>query len=206
MIDRSIKLLFAIVLLVTRPVAGDDLAKFTTSIEPGEVRIGEAATVWVDVVLEEKWHIYSMTTPEGGPYPTEIALEDDQGFKVVGNPIQPTPTQVEDPNFGVTVEYYAGSVRFGVQALAEDGAGLGVVPLRGEVTYMLCSDTSCLPPDTYAFEIPIQVASGPPRDAYAYVAAPMAWSPDEPMGGTGSIADVDRALSQGLAAFLYLSL
>lgn len=193
------------VLVLSLPAMGqEDPASFSVRAEPVEVRVGETVTVWIDVTLTADWHIYSTTTPPGGPYPTEIVLEG--GFQQVGEVIQPPPVKELDPNFEMVVEYYGKSVRFGVQAKVME-ANLGETRVKGEVIYMLCNESQCLPPDTYVFEAPVQVVAGPPRTAYMSALAPASGPVDtEMLDGTGSIEDVDRALSQGLGAFLYLSL
>ena len=176
-------------------------ASFGVMVEPKAARIGEAVAVWVDVDLSDDWHIYSATMPPGGPYPTEIVLAG-AGFRQVGAVIQPRPIVEYDPNFEMNVEYYHPKVRFGVRA--EVGEGMpGERVLSGEVIYMLCNATQCLPPNTYAFEIPVMVEAGPARAEFVFSADA---TPPVSLDGTGSVADVERAITEGLSAFLYLSL
>ena len=176
-------------------------ASFGVTVEPKAARVGEAVAVWIDVDLSDDWHIYSATTPPGGPYPTEIALSGE-AFRQVGAVIQPKPIVEYDPNFEMNVEYYHPKVRFGVRA--EVGEGMpGERVLAGEVTYMLCNATQCLPPNTYTFEVPVMVEAGPARAEYVFSAVE---TPAVPLDGTGSVADVERAITEGLSAFLYLSL
>lgn len=186
-------------------VMSQEPASFSVEVVPQTIRVGETATVWIDVTLTDDWHIYSATTPEGGPYPTEFAITGN-GFQKVGAVIQPPPIKEHDPNFDMQVEYYNKAVRFGVRAKVLENMQPGQATLAGEVVYMLCNATACLPPTVYTFEIPVQIESGEPRAEYVFAA------PATPGGeavsefdGTGSVADVDRALSQGLGAFLYLS-
>ncbi len=176
-------------------------ASFGITVAPKAARVGEAVAVWIDVDLSDDWHIYSATTPPGGPYPTEIALSG-AGFRQVGAVIQPMPIVEYDPNFDMNVEYYHPRVRFGLRA--EVGEGMeGERVLSGEVTYMLCNETQCLPPNTYAFEIPVMVEAGPARAEYVFSADV---APKVLLDGTGSVADVGRAITEGLGAFLYLAL
>ncbi len=193
----------AIVLMVLHSSAAraENEASFAITVEPKVVRVGEAVTVWIDVVLSDDWHIYSATTPPGGPIPTEILLSG-AGFRQVGSVIQPEPIVEHDPNFDMNVEYYHTSVRFGTRAEVGDGMP-GEKSLSGDVTYMLCNATQCLPPETYTFEIPVMVEAGSARAEYVF--SPVA-APEVPLDGTGSVADVGRAITQGLGAFLYLSL
>ncbi|MCZ6632287.1 MAG: hypothetical protein O7G87_02715, partial [bacterium] len=72
------------VLALSLPAMGqEDPASFSVRAEPVEVRVGETVTVWIDVTLNADWHIYSATTPPGGPYPTEIVLAKEDGFQQV---------------------------------------------------------------------------------------------------------------------------
>lgn len=179
-----------------------DEAAFGVSVEPEVARVGEAVTVWIDVSLSGDWHIYSTTLPPGGPIPTEIVLAG-AGFRQVGQAIQPDPIVERDPNFDMDVEYYHTAVRFGMRAEVAESAP-GAKTLSGEITYMLCNATQCLPPETHVFEVPVTVEAGPARAEYTFVA--VATPDDVPLDGTGSVADVGRAITQGLGAFLYLSL
>ena len=198
---RTFVAVCVLMVLQSSAVMAQNEASFGVMVEPKAARVGEAVAVWIDVDLSDDWHIYSATTPPGGPYPTEIALSGT-GFRQVGAVIQPRPIVEYDPNFEMNVEYYHPKVRFGVRA--EVGEGMpGERVLSGEVIYMLCNATQCLPPNTYTFEIPVMVEAGPARAEYVF--SPVE-APAVPLDGTGSVADVERAITEGLSAFLYLSL
>jgi thiol:disulfide interchange protein DsbD len=197
-------LAFTILVSVTSLLAQEQ-AHFRVSIEPDVIHPDETATVWIDVALESDWHIYSTTTPPGGPFPTEISLTSGP-LSQVGAPIQPDPIVEHDPNFDLMVEYYGKSVRFGVRGKASADADLGHAEVAGEVTYMLCNETACLPPVTESFAIKISTEAGGIRDTYTFNEASDApETPVDLLAGTGGILEVDAALSQGLGAFLYLS-
>ena len=184
-------------------------ASFSVHAEPSPARPGETVTLWIDVTLAEDWHIYATTTPPGGPIPTDIHLEASGDLRPVGRPIQPPPIRAHDPNFDMAVEYYGGAVRFGAQAELNADLAPGETLITGSITYMLCNAISCLPPSTHTFDIPLQIGSGPPRPQHitdrSASTLPAQVSPTEPLDGQGSIVDVERAFSQGLSAFLYLS-
>lgn len=185
------------IILLPIQVMGQQPLAFSVSVDPQVVRPGETATVWIDVTLFDDWHIYSTTTPPGGPVPTEIALSGEQ-FQQVGAAIQPPPTKEHDPNFDMQVEYYGKEVRFGIRAQISDSAPPGPTTLQGEVTYMLCNETSCLPPTTHAFELPVEIETGSVRATYTY-------EPEPTTAPGGGLADIQAAVSQGLFAFLTLS-
>ena len=197
---RIFAVVFIFLALQHGTVMAADEARFEVTAEPKVARIGEAITVWIDVVLSDDWHIYSATTPPGGPFPTEILLSG-KGFEQVGPVIQPDPIVEHDPNFEMNVEYYNKSVRFGVRAEVKEEVA-GQKALSGEVMYMLCNATQCLPPDTHVFDLPVMIESGAARSEYVFASVT---TPQVPLDGTGSVEDVDRAITQGLGAFLYLS-
>lgn len=104
--------------------------------------------------LEGGWHIYSQTTPEGGPVATKI--------KFAPNPlviVQGVTTEVGKPEkkheaiFGVDVKQFSNKVDF-VQVVQLKGKVK--TNITGSVDYMTCNDRECLPPTNQKFSIAIQ--------------------------------------------------
>ncbi len=120
--------------LVAGPVAADGKlsARLTVAIEPG-------------------WHIASLTQPDGGPVRTEIALADQQPFKLA-DPIKgPKPRVEHSEAFGIEVETYEGTVVFTLPLLATEEVSEDIAkarPLTVEITYQACTDETCLLPKT----------------------------------------------------------
>lgn len=104
--------------------------------------------------LPAGWHIYSQNMEEGGPEPTKFtfaknALLVNQGKpKEIGKLIKS-----HDENFGIDVKYYANKVDF-VQTVTLKGKIKTNV--SGEVEYMICNDSKCLPPTTARFNIALK--------------------------------------------------
>lgn len=199
---RALVLPFLVALLSS--VSAQEPADFSITPEPSAIRPGETVTLWVDVTLEDDWHIYSATTPPGGPFPTEILL-DDGPLQQVGPVIQPDPVIEHDPNFDIQVEYYGKAVRFGIRATHPETFQSDRLEVAGGITYMLCNESACLPPTTFTFTVPIVVEDAPARAEFIYNAATVQPADEDILSGTGSIVEVDDALAQGLGAFLYLS-
>jgi thiol:disulfide interchange protein len=206
---RRRMLTLAFIILVSASTQAQSPATFSFSIDPDVLHPGETATIAVNVRIADDWHIYSTTTPPGGPYPTEIVLNTGRLVQV-GAPIQPEPIIEHDPNFDLKVEYYGKSVQFGLSAHAPADTPVGLTELSGSVTYMLCNETSCLPPETETFSLRLNIAAGAIRSEYIFagdISVPSAMGTDEDaLSGTGSIVEVHAALNEGLGAFLYLSL
>jgi thiol:disulfide interchange protein len=199
--------LFILVAATSISIFAQEPVHFKVSADPAAIRPGETVTLWIDVELVDDWHIYSATTPPGGPFPTEILL-DDGLLTQVGAVIQPDPVVEHDPNFDLQVEYYGKSVRFGIMATHPPEYAEPQVNAAGGITYMLCNESACLPPTTYAFNVAVNVEQGPPRDIYVSnqtAATAVETEEEDILSGTGSIVEVDDALAQGLGAFLYLS-
>lgn len=105
--------------------------------------------VHLNAVISGKWHLYSQTTPDGGPVPTTISFSKNplvilQGkVKEVGK-LQ----QKHEPLFGVDVKQFGGMVDF-VQVVKLKSPVKTTV--AGTIEFMVCDDTQCLPPATQKF-------------------------------------------------------
>lgn len=122
-----------------------DPAKWSLAVDPGVAPPGGKALARLDVVLEEGWHLYSPTTPPGGPIPTRIEVEprpELKSFRLYQRP----PVTKFDPNFKIDTETYAGQTSFLLELAVADNAAPGSVELTARVRYQLCTDKLCLPP------------------------------------------------------------
>ncbi len=100
------------------------------------------------------WHIYSQTTPKGGPVPTKFTFKANPLIVMSGIPAEKGQLKnVHDPVFGVDVKYFGNKVAF-VQTVQLKSKVK--TQLTGEVEYMVCDDTQCLPPKKVPFEIKLQ--------------------------------------------------
>jgi thiol:disulfide interchange protein DsbD len=104
--------------------------------------------------VDYPWHIYSQTTPEGGPVPTKITfsknplITNNGGIKEEGK-VQTKHEEV----FGVDVKYFDGAVDFVQVVKLKSNVKTN---LTGSVQYMVCNDQQCLPPATVTFNILLQ--------------------------------------------------
>jgi len=122
-----------------------DPAKWSLAVDPAAAPPGAKVLARLDVVLEEGWHLYSPTTPPGGPIPTRIELEPAPqlaSFRLYQRP----PVTKFDPNFKIDTETYAGKTSFLLEVGLAESAPPGPVELTARVRYQLCTDKLCLPP------------------------------------------------------------
>lgn len=110
--------------------------------------------VAVKAVIEKGWHLYSQSTPDGGPIPT--------AFRFTKNPLIEMTSPVREVGkmerrheklFGVDVYQYSNEVTF-VQTLTLKGKVK--TNLSGSVEYMVCNDSECLPPVTQNFSVELR--------------------------------------------------
>ena len=109
--------------------------------------------VYLSATVSEPWHIYSESTPAGGPVPTKITFSGNPLLKMNGQIDEQGELKViHDKNFGVDVKYFKGNVSF-VQSIKV--ISKAKTSLHGTIEYMVCNDKKCLPPETIPFDITI---------------------------------------------------
>jgi suppressor for copper-sensitivity B len=129
----------------------------------------------VTAVIEQGWHLYAVDQPKGGPKPTVIRVADDAPLVPVGPfvPDQPPVAhEVDDiPAWkGLELREHAGTVVWRVPLRVNPSGG--GERITGSVTFQLCQDTSCLPPETVDFVAALDGAARP-STAAAVSAGPL---------------------------------
>jgi hypothetical protein len=104
--------------------------------------------------VKNPWHIYSTTTPDGGPLPTKISFTKNPLTALDGNvkEVGKLETHFEDV-FDVDTKYFNNKVEF-VQVV--NVKGNAKTNLAGTVEFMTCNDKECLPPKSVAFSVPLK--------------------------------------------------
>ena len=107
--------------------------------------------VHLTATVEQSWHIYSQTTPEGGPAPTVISFTKNPLLTIQGKAKEVGKLlQKHEEVFGVDVKYFNEKVNF-VQVIKLKGSVK--TNISGSVTFMACTDEQCLPPQDVPFSI-----------------------------------------------------
>lgn len=112
---------------------------------------GNTWEVHLKANIEKGWHIYSQTTPDGGPVPTTIVFTKNPLFDLAGATKEEGKLeQRHEELFGVDVKQFSNSVDF-VQIIKLKS------PVKTSanivVEYMVCNDRQCLPPASKKFSI-----------------------------------------------------
>jgi thiol:disulfide interchange protein DsbD len=136
-------------------------------LKPSAERVppGAEFTAALELKLDEPWHMYSMTTPKGGPIITTLDLEDNPAVES-WQIWYPAPERKFDPNFGIEAETYEKSATFQFVIRLKADAPAGPQELVARMRYQLCTDKECLPPKRVTASARITVdpaAPAPPR-------------------------------------------
>lgn len=104
--------------------------------------------------INQGWHIYSQTTPDGGPVPTSITFTKNPLLTLEGSAKEVGKLEKHnEPLFGVDVKQFSNKVDFvqKVKLKAPVKTSVNVA-----VEFMVCNDKQCLPPSTRKFTVALK--------------------------------------------------
>jgi thiol:disulfide interchange protein DsbD len=108
----------------------------------------------ITATVTNPWHIYSQTTPEGGPVATEIVFTKNPLIMVTGKPKEVGKLKEKfEKVFGVDVKYYDGKVTFTQIIKLKSNVKTSIA---GTIEYMACNEEQCLPPKKINFTIKLE--------------------------------------------------
>ncbi len=97
--------------------------------------------------IDPKWYLYSQDI-EMSPPATMFLFEETEGYERIGGVVESNAIEKFDPNFDMVLKLFERQAIF-TQRVALTQAGPVVV--KGEVEFMSCDDTRCIPPDYAEF-------------------------------------------------------
>jgi len=107
----------------------------------------------IAAVAPGDWHIYSQSTPKGGPLPTSISFVNNPLVQLIGTPKEIGKMhQVFDDVFGVDIRYFKDSVDFVEEVELKANVKTQV---SGSIKYMVCTDQECQTPAPELFKVSI---------------------------------------------------
>ena len=124
-----------------------DPAHWSLEIQPAAAPPGSKVMARLEAKVDDGWHVYSLTTPRGGPNPTTIQVNDNPAvasFRV----FEPTPKRAFDPSFNLDTETYQTDAVFLIEVELKKDAAPGLAEITAAVRYQSCNDRVCLPPTT----------------------------------------------------------
>ena len=118
--------------------------KATTTVD------GDQGVITFSATIEQGWHLYSTSIPDGGPTSTTINIESIEGAELVGELLPGAgEVEVDDPIFGMRLRYYNDNATF-TQKFKATAENYKIV---GYLEYGCCNDENCTPPTAYDFEL-----------------------------------------------------
>lgn len=133
-----------------------DPVKWSTSIK----KISETEYDLISkATIENKWHLYSQVVPADGPLPTVFTFEENAAFQSVGKIKESKGTTELDPVFDMVITFFSNTATFTKRIKLTGDKG---TTIKGEVEFMVCDDTRCLPPAyvDLVFKVPAPEKSG----------------------------------------------
>ena len=104
--------------------------------------------------LQNLWHIYSQTSPEGGAIPTKISFNKNPLLSIEGKTkeIGKIISKYEEV-FEITVKYFEGSVDFVQLVKLKNKIKTNI---SGTVEFMACNNEQCTSPKTVPFIVKLE--------------------------------------------------
>lgn len=104
--------------------------------------------------IDDEWHIYSQTTPDGGPVPTSISYAKNPLLTIEGGTKEVGKMEKHfEKLFGVEVLQFSNKVDF-VQTVKLKASVK--TNITGKVTFMVCNDEMCMPPTSVPFSLALK--------------------------------------------------
>ncbi|MEO6347153.1 MAG: cytochrome c biogenesis protein CcdA [Aquaticitalea sp.] len=93
--------------------------------------------------VDAGWHLYSQSVPEDGPIPTVFTFITNKDYELIQSVSEEEGHTVDDPVFNMRIKFFEnkGTFKQRIKLLNNE-----LELVKGEVEFMVCDDTKCLPP------------------------------------------------------------
>lgn len=165
--------LLTLTALLTAALAAAQSVTWKSSVEPLG---GDAYRIVLEAAIPAGYHMYDMGPYEGGPTATTIVLTPGEGVQLDGPVEQLTKAHTYyDELFGMQIGTLSGKPRFAQKVHLATAKGT----VTAQLEWMICNDSSCMPPDETELTIEIAASAAPaaPAKGEAAQSAPAATAP-----------------------------
>ena len=140
------KFLFAIILVFPTLLFSQIFNPVEWDFSKEDLGSGEYEFV-LKASIEDGWYLYSQFVEDDGPLPTTFTFFESDGYELIGTTQEGEPKQEYDPNFDMVLSYFTKEAVFTqkVKAISPDAQ------VDGELMFMVCDATQCLPPEYVDF-------------------------------------------------------
>lgn len=165
--------LLTLTALLTAALAAAQSVTWKSSVEPLG---GDAYRIVLEAAIPAGYHMYDMGPYEGGPTATTIVLTPGEGVQLDGPVEQLTKAHTYyDELFGMQIGTLSGKPRFAQKVHLATAKGT----VAAQLEWMICNDSSCMPPDEteLTIEIAASAATAATAKDEAAQSAPAATAP-----------------------------
>jgi len=105
--------------------------------------------------IDNSWHLYSQFIGEGGPVPTSFKFKPSPDYTLVGKVSEsPKPKKIFEKVFEMEVAFFEKKATFTQKVRLKVPAA----KIKGTLTFMVCDDSQCLPPEDIDFSFDLKGA------------------------------------------------
>ena len=97
--------------------------------------------------IDDGWYLYSQYVEEDGPLPTSFTFFESDKYELIGKTNEDDPIKEYDPNFDMVLSYFTKQVVFNQKVKINSDK----IAINGELMFMVCDATQCLPPEYVDF-------------------------------------------------------
>jgi thiol:disulfide interchange protein len=114
--------------------------------------------------IDNSWHLYSQFIADGGPVPTSFKFNPSPDYVLVGKVAEsPKPKKVYEKVFEMDVAFFEKKAVFTQKIKLK----VPDAKIKGTLTFMVCDDSQCLPPEDLDFSFDVKGAKVAVADAKA---------------------------------------
>jgi len=118
--------------------------------------------------IDNSWHLYSQFIGEGGPVPTSFKFKPSPDYTLVGKVSEsPKPKKIFEKVFEMEVTFFEKKATFTQKVRLKVPAS----KIKGTLTFMVCDDSQCLPPEDIDFSFDLKEAKVAPSAVTAVTLA-----------------------------------
>jgi thiol:disulfide interchange protein len=176
-----------------------DPVQWSLTFDSKVVPPGAVAPLKLTAKIDPGWHLYSITTPKGGPIPSTVELAENAAVEST-KVYQPKPERRLDPNFGIDVETFSNEAVFWIPVTLKKDAAENATEFIAQVRYQACDDKQCLPPKKKTAALTLDVKPGIEVAAFAVPAGYAEAKPGESSAAPAKTAGAPA--SEGLATYV----
>ncbi len=118
---------------------------------------GEKFKLYMSVLIEKGWHIYSLSPLQGSELLATQILIDENVFQEQGAWKEPEPALIQDEAVGKMVKGHKGNVEFSLTYSVPVDVDAGKYPLKGRLIYRACDNHICTLPQEFPFSTTLQI-------------------------------------------------